>query len=162
VPSKAGLIYEVLASLEISSLVCVSDLANSLISSLELDGQTVPSPFGGGVLTLGWRQGSSARLLIHATTISCGRSAVPHSTHQWRRASPIDTTLFLNMWIGSENAHAGVESEKGALGAVGGKGMVSGSRNLVGRRGLETLLAGRVGVCAGGLLVVGRRSDRGG
>jgi hypothetical protein len=38
---------------------------------------------------------------------------VPNSTHQLRRTSPMDSTLFPNLWVGSESAHVAVEGEKG-------------------------------------------------
>ena len=61
-PATPGSYTRRSASLEISIFVCLRP-GQSVISSLERDGQTVPlRPSAGAELTLGWRHGSSARV----------------------------------------------------------------------------------------------------
>jgi len=67
-PSKAGLIYEALGLVGDQHLCVCLRLGQSVISSLERDGQTVPSPFGGGRTDSGAASWLLRSLLIHATT----------------------------------------------------------------------------------------------
>src|SRR3954471_15208394 len=50
-------------------------LAGRVISVLELDRRTVPSPFGVGGTDSGVASSLLRSLLVHATTACCGRSA---------------------------------------------------------------------------------------
>jgi hypothetical protein len=121
VPSKAGLIYEALGLVGDKHLCVCLRLGQSVISSLELDGQAVPSPFGWGRIV----SGVASSLLRKSVDPRDERllreeRKVPRSTHQRRRASPMDLTLFLNIWVVSESTHAAVESEEVTDIALGG------------------------------------------
>ena len=68
-PARAGLLYEALGLVGDQHLCECLRLGQSVISSLERDGQTVPSPFGGGREWL-WGGAMAPPLvwLVHATT----------------------------------------------------------------------------------------------
>jgi hypothetical protein len=59
----------------VSAFSSIVRLAGRVISVLELDRRTVPSPFGGGGIDSGVASSLLRSLLVHATTACCGRSA---------------------------------------------------------------------------------------
>src|SRR5262245_43046944 len=73
-PSQIGLMCEAAPRLSVTAFHVI-DLAGPVISSLELDRQIVPAPFGGGGVALGW-----CRSLPSQTACDAAQFAVRHTS----------------------------------------------------------------------------------